>query len=95
MKATYVGTDRVKLDENNGGIITYYFFPEYEEKIYKSIGKYKFLYYFSNGKRIAQRKLAGTSYNDLDYYHKDHLGSTILMSDASVNLGTNLGVLSN
>jgi RHS repeat-associated protein len=78
------GENRIKKIEN--GITTYYFFSEYEEARYIDENNTpvteEIKYYFANGQRIAKR----SSLDGLYYFHTDHLGSAVRVTDESGNI---------
>lgn len=59
-----------------GGVTTYYFFPEYEEQVAGGTTS-SVNYYFMNGTRVAQ----STATEGVEYYHADHLGSAVKITD--------------
>jgi len=73
---SYFGGMRMRKEEN--GIVTRYFFPEYEEisRPGKPVEKVK--YYDFNKNRVAKR----SSREGLSYIHQDHLASTTCITDA-------------
>ncbi len=67
-------------------IKTYYFFEKYEEE-YDISGTGEVLeqsikYYFANGQRVAKQ----SSRDGLAYYHADHLGSAVRLTDKDGNV---------
>ena len=84
IKALYRYDDmgqRILKIEN--GVKTYYFFANYEEEYEQSTGDFiqATTYYFANGQRVAQRKNG-----EVSYYHTDHLGSAVRMTDEDGNI---------
>jgi RHS repeat-associated protein len=73
-----VSGQRAVKDE--GGITTYYFFPEFEWHTDGAVSGY-ISYVFMNGERIAKREQKGADESDLYYFHKDHLDSSVGMTD--------------
>jgi RHS repeat-associated protein len=75
---TYDGaSERMKKVENE--VTTYYFFPKYEEEYKDGEAPNIVKYYFANKERIAQR----STKEGLEYFHKDHLGSSVRLSSES------------
>jgi RHS repeat-associated protein len=68
-----------KADAN--GVTRYYFFPEYEEEYQAGVKTKTVKYYFVRSDRVAERSSA----EGVRYYHKDHLGSSTLITDANGN----------
>jgi RHS repeat-associated protein len=66
--------------KDEGGITTYYFFPEFEWHTDGAVSGY-ISYVFMNGDRIAKREQKGAGESDLYYFHKDHLDSSVGMTD--------------
>jgi RHS repeat-associated protein len=71
---------RIKKSEN--GVTTYYFFATYEEE-YQNGSKTKSVkFYFAGDQRVAE-------YSDVEglrYYHQDHLGSSVALTDITGTL---------
>jgi RHS repeat-associated protein len=74
------GLNRTKKKE--GGTETYYFFPNYEEEYVNGV-KETVKYYFADGRRIAQRRSGTSADLRTQYFHTDHLNSSVGMSDSS------------
>ncbi len=81
------GTARVKKTEGNK--TTYYFFSEYEEEYTDSVLSKTIKYYFANGQRVAERSIT----DGVRYYHTDHLGSSVRMTDTNGNLVRSIGYM--
>ncbi len=64
---------------------TYYFFPNYEEEYLDDVLQSTTKYYFANGQRIAQSVKKQNEDAKILYYHSDHLGSSVMMTDESGN----------
>ncbi len=74
---------RIKKTEPVNGIstTTYYFGAKYEEESANGVTK-KTSYYFQNGQRIAQRTQITGQTDEVLYYHTDHLGSAVRLTDS-------------
>ncbi len=70
--------DGERTVKTEGGTTTYYFFQDYEETRQSGQPTVKVKYYFMNGIRIAER----SSVDGLLFYHADHLGSAVRITDA-------------
>jgi RHS repeat-associated protein len=82
-----VPDQRIKKVEGNK--TTCYFFSEYEEEYTSGNLTKTTKYYFVNGQRIAER----SSTDGLRYYHTDHLGSSVRITDATGILQLSIGYL--
>jgi hypothetical protein len=67
-----------------GSVETFYLFPHYEVSVGGGGTTDVTKYYFFNGQRVAMRKNGV-----LSYLHADHLGSTLLATDASGGVDNN------
>ncbi|MCK5198645.1 MAG: hypothetical protein KAR21_09860, partial [Spirochaetales bacterium] len=59
---------------------SYYFFSTYEEE-YEGTDKTVIKYYFANGQRIAKVSKLNAETSVISYFHTDHLGSSVMMTD--------------
>lgn len=80
-------TDGERICKQVGNVETDYFFNDYEE-VYQGGTKIKSVkYYFADKLRIAEN----ASTTGIRYYHKDHLGSSTVVTDTSGNLVKRIG----
>jgi RHS repeat-associated protein len=82
-----VPDQRIKKGEGNK--TTCYFFSGYEEEYNNGNLSKTTKYYFVNGQRVAER----SSTDGLRYYHTDHLGSSVRITDATGTLQLSIGYL--
>ena len=66
---------RIKKTEN--GVTTYYFFATYEEEYQDGTKTKSVKFYFAGDQRVAEY----SSIEGLRYYHQDHLGSSVALTD--------------
>ncbi|MDC7223335.1 MAG: SpvB/TcaC N-terminal domain-containing protein, partial [Spirochaetales bacterium] len=81
--ATYMydpSGQRIRTIEN--GETTYYFFGNYEEVYASDTLESQTTYYFANGQRIAYKETKESD-SEIYYYHQDHLGSSVRVTDSS------------
>ena len=71
---------RIKKSEN--GITTYYFFTTYEEEYQGGTKTKSVKFYFAGDQRVAEY----SSIEGLRYYHQDHLGSSVALTDITGTL---------
>ena len=75
---SYFENERIR--KNEGGVITRYFFTEYEEEEKVDTGqRLSIKYYFANSQRIARVD----TIDGLLFYHQDHLGSSTRLTNMS------------
>ena len=71
---------RIKKSEN--GTTTYYFFSTYEEEYQDGTKTKSVKFYFAGDQRVAEY----SSIEGLRYYHQDHLGSSVALTDITGTL---------
>jgi len=71
--------------KNENGVVTYYWFDNFEQIVYPNGTVVNITYYSANGERLA-KKVSTASGDKTYYFHPDHLGSTSIVSDESGNL---------
>jgi len=70
---------RVKKVED--AVITYYPFPDYEERHYPDGRVEKTIYHYANGELVARTEIDHEGKEKKYFYHSDHLGSTNVVTD--------------
>ncbi len=66
-----------RIEKIENGKFTLYYFAEYEEEFEGGSKTKTVKYYFANGQRVAEN----TNTDGLRYYHQDHLGSSLALTD--------------
>jgi RHS repeat-associated protein len=75
----YYDGDGRRIAKNENGVVTYYFFNDYEEEYKAGVKSNIVKYYFANNQRVAEN----SSVDGVRYYIQDHLGSTSAITDAT------------